>query len=170
MSENADKVKKKLEEVDGLISNFGSQSEQLESSQKQLRTASKALDEKTKETFDIINKLISDSKKWYEDSKEWYDKTDGEVGDLVFKFDDSLDAFKTIFDETKFGEVCKELSALGKLLEEYRNLKDDVLNMSTIIIDEVNKKIDEHQKQNKEFFEEKFADVMSAISSLKSNS
>lgn len=166
MNENAEKVKRKLQEIDGLVSDFGSQSEQLEASQKQLRAASKALDEKTKETFEIINKLLSASSQWYEKSKVWYDKTEGEVGDLVSNFEDSLEAFKTIFDETKFREVCKELSELAKLLEEYRNLKDDVLGMGEIVIEEVSKKIEseislirEQQKKDRNFFEDKFEEL-----------
>lgn len=171
MSENADKVKKKLEEVDGLVSNFGSQSEQLELSQKQLKAASKTLDEKTKEIVDIIKKYIANSEKWYKESEKWYDKTLGDVGDLVCDFSDSLESFNTVFNETKFGEVCKELSELAKLLEEYRKLKDDVLGMGEIVIEEVGKKIEseissvrEQQKENRKFFEEKFEELLSKVS------
>lgn len=170
MNENAEKVQKKLEEVDDLISTFGTQAEKLISTENRFRTAVKTFDDKTKEIIDMINNYLGNAGKWYKESKEWYSQTTSEVGDLVYDFGESLEAFKTIFNEENFKEICTKISELSKILNDCQALKNEIVGMGEIVIEEVNKKIEsemlllrEQQKNDRMFFEEKFKELFALL-------
>lgn len=179
--------KTNLDEIGGLVEQFGSQSAQLRSAEEQLRgaeeqlrsakisiqktkgqmctllthlqTAAETLENKIDET---VQRIIASTKVGMEEelilAKQWYKKAEGELSDICYTLTDSLEPFNSAFDAENFKALCAKIAELAKILEEYKTAKSDL----TDILSEM-RALRAQQAADRAFMEEKLAQILEWI-------
>ena len=170
MNENAAKAQRKFEEVSRLVDEFGSQSEQLQTSKKQLQKAVKTFEEKLEEIIQSVYAEMRIQKQGFEEAQKWYEKTTEEIGDVCYNFEESFGALKNAFDEENFKVLCAKIAELTMILEECKSLKDELLGTKADIIEELGKKIESEmaavraqQAEDRAFMEAKFSELFEKL-------
>ena len=180
MNENAAKVQGKFVEVEKLVSKFGSQSEQLtnaenllQTSKEELQITSQKIEEKLEEVVSTayrLKKACENPPEWHKEAQQWYEKATDDISNACYEFSDSFEALKNAFDEQKFKELCSKIAELTRILDECQALKNDLLDMTITVVEEVNKKLESEmtaiharQAEDRAFMEAKFAELFERL-------
>ena len=230
MNENEIRIQNKVKEVERLVKDFGSQSEQIDMAQKKLEKTSDFLEKRfdavietamallgrygdiSEQNLNSANQLksaheklvkaekqIKDCQKTYDEMKAPLERQyvsleqsvyatvnlkEQELRDVKKLHQDSLVALngakeeflestaslKNVFDEESFKELCAKISELGQILEECKAMKDELLRMKSVIVEEIDKKVESEmsairaqQVENREFLERKFSELFEKL-------
>jgi DNA repair ATPase RecN len=183
MDENSYNVQRKFDEVEKLVNQFGSQSEQLtnaenllQTSKEELQITSQKIEEKLEEVVSTayrLKKACENQPEWHKEAQQWYEKATDDISNACYEFSDSFETLKNAFDEQNFKELCSKIAELTHILDECQALKKELLDMSVTIVEEINKKIEVEmtsirakQEEDRAFMEAKFTELLERLAPL----
>lgn len=160
MSNDLSEAENEFEKVAELVNKFGSQAQQIQSSERALQSAQKVFETKAEE-------MIVSAYKQLHDAKTWYEQTTDDIGALCSELTESFEPLKNAFDEEKFKVLCAKLSELARILEECSSLKKAIADLKSDIVEEVYKKISAdisvikaQQEENRAYLEAQFSGIL----------